>query len=67
MSVESHAADMFAEGFLHLPEPVRSAVMAFAGQAEGICRSDRQGMDVAEIERQVVAAVAATGLTLLRD
>ena len=39
--------------------------MAFARQAEEICRSDRLGMDFAETEQQVVSAVAATGLTLL--
>ena len=46
MSVESHTAAMFAKELLHLPEPVRSAVMAFARQAEEICRSGRRGMGV---------------------
>ena len=66
MSVESHTADIFAKEFLHLPEPVRRAAMEFARLAEEICRSDRQGMDIAEIEQHVVSAVAATGLMLLK-
>ncbi len=66
MSLESHTADILAREFLHLPEPVRRAAMEFARQAEEICRSDRQGMDIAEIEQHVVGAVAATGLMLLK-
>ena len=33
MSVESHTADGFAKECLHLPEPVRRAVMEFARRA----------------------------------
>ena len=39
--------------------------MAFARQAEEICRSDSEGMDIAETEQQVVSSVAAAGRTLL--
>ena len=66
MSVESHSADMLATEPLHLPEPARRVVPAFAGQAEEVSRSDCRGVDIAEIEQQVVSAASATGLTLLK-
>ena len=66
MSVESHTAAILAKELLHQPEPVRGAMMAFARQAEEICRSDSRGMDIAETGQQVLTAVATTGLTLLK-
>ena len=67
MAVESHTAAILArESLCICPSRFRGVVMALARKAEEICRSDRQGMDIAGIEQQVVRAAATAGLTLLK-
>ena len=66
MTDNSYISNKFAKEFPHLPTPVQMAVEVIMQRGAELCRPDALERDFAEIERDVVGAVAETGRMMLK-
>ena len=66
MTDNSHISNKLAKEFPHLPTPIKMALEVIMQRGAELCHPDARERDFAEIERDVVGAVAETGRMMLK-